>query len=111
VVVGLFADKTLSPSGRRWTPSSSGRLAALAVVATSPARPVAAPAAGPCRVASPRVLVIGLGERAKFAVPQYLKAVGDAVRALRDRPGENRLLTLAELPVKGRDAAGPCARP
>ncbi|MDB6163878.1 MAG: leucyl aminopeptidase, partial [Xanthomonadaceae bacterium] len=54
---------------------------------------------------SPRVLVIGLGERAKFGVPQYIKAVGDAARALRTGPARSALLTLSELDVPGRDMA------
>jgi len=49
--------------------------------------------------------VIGLGEAAKFGVPQYLKAVGDAVRTLRTGPVEHALFTLTEVPVGGRDRA------
>ena len=56
-------------------------------------------------VKSARVLTVGLGDREKFAVPQYLKAVADAVRALRCGPVKNAFITLTELPVKGRDAA------
>jgi leucyl aminopeptidase len=55
-------------------------------------------------VASARVLVIGLGEPAKFAVPQFLKAVADAVRALRTGPVQSAYLTLTDLAVHGRDA-------
>ena len=55
-------------------------------------------------VKSPRVLVVGLGETAKFAVPQYIKAVSDAVRALRTGPAKNVLITLPELDEKRRDA-------
>ena len=56
-------------------------------------------------VAAPRVLVVGLGEPAKFGVPQYLKAVGDAARALKTGPCASALLALTELPVPGRDSA------
>ncbi len=56
-------------------------------------------------VKTPRVLVVGLGEKDKFGVPQYLKAVGDAARALRTGPVKGALFTLAELPVTGRDSA------
>jgi leucyl aminopeptidase len=41
-------------------------------------------------VAAPRVLVIGLGDAGKFGVPQYLKAVGDAARALKTGAGDLR---------------------
>ena len=55
-------------------------------------------------MASPRVLVVGLGDAAKFAVPQYLKAVADAVRFLRSGPVKSATITLTDLPVQGRDA-------
>src|SRR5690606_41932429 len=54
---------------------------------------------------APRVLVIGLGEKSKFAVPQYLKAAADAARALKDGAGASALFTLSELEVAGRDKA------
>jgi leucyl aminopeptidase len=54
---------------------------------------------------APRVLVIGLGEQAKFGVPQYIKAVGDAARALRTGPVKSALFTLSELTVGDRDNA------
>ncbi|NEL81314.1 MAG: leucyl aminopeptidase, partial [Xanthomonas perforans] len=56
-------------------------------------------------VAAPRVLVVGLGEAGKFGVAPYLKAVGDATRALKTGPVGTALLTLTELPVKARDSA------
>ena len=51
------------------------------------------------------MLVVGLGEHAKFGVPQYIKAVGDAARALRNGPVRSATLTLSELAVPGRDPA------
>jgi leucyl aminopeptidase len=56
-------------------------------------------------VAAPRVLVVGLGDAAKFGVPQYIKAVGDAARALKTGAVKSALFTLSEVEVKGRDAA------
>ncbi len=56
-------------------------------------------------VAAPRVLVIGLGEAAKFGVAQYLKAVGDAARALKTGAVGHALFTLSDVPVEGRDRA------
>ncbi|MBJ6982394.1 leucyl aminopeptidase [Luteimonas sp. MC1572] len=106
VVVGAFADKTLAPSARALDEASGGRLSALA------ARGDLDGATGRSTllldlpgVAAPRVLVIGLGEAGKFAVPQYLKAVADAARALKTGPARSALLTLSELEVAGRDAA------
>src|SRR5690606_9582398 len=87
VVVGAYADKTLTPAARALDEASGGRLTALA------ARGDISGATGRTSmlhdvpgVTAPRVLVVGLGESAKFAVPQYLKAIADAVRALRTGP-------------------------
>jgi leucyl aminopeptidase len=105
VVVGAYADGSLGPSAKALDAASNGRLAALV------ARGDVSGKIGRTTllqdldgVACPRVLVVGLGDPEKFAVPQYLKAVGDAVRALRIGPVKHALLTLPELPVKGRDA-------
>jgi leucyl aminopeptidase len=104
IVVGAFTGGALTPAAQSL--DREGRLAALA------ARGDVSGATGRTQmlhdlpgVAAPRVLVVGLGERAKFGVPQYLKAVADAVRALRTGPVKKALLTLTDLPVEGRDAA------
>ncbi len=106
VVVGLFADGTLPGAAAAIDQASGGRLAALV------ARGDVSGKTGRTQllhdlpgITAPRVLAVGLGEQAKFAVPQYLKAVADAVRALRTGPARDALLTLTELPVAGRDAA------
>ncbi|RPE79571.1 leucyl aminopeptidase [Vulcaniibacterium tengchongense] len=106
VVVGAFADDSLSPAAQALDEASGGRIRALLE------RGDASGKTGKTAllhdlpgVAAPRVLVVGLGERAKFGVPQYLKAVGDAARALKSGPVAHALLTLSELPVPGRDAA------
>jgi len=104
VVVGAFSDGTLTPSAQAL--DGEGRLATLL------ARGDISGATGRSLlvhdlpgVSAPRVLVVGLGDPAKFAVPQYLKAVADAVRALRTGAAKSALLTLSELQVRGRDAA------
>ena len=105
LVVGLYADKSLSPAGQAVDSASGGRLAALAergdLSGKTGRSALLQDLPG---VASPRVLVIGLGEKAKFGVPQYLKAIADAVRALRSGPVKTALVSLSELPVNGRDA-------
>ena len=105
LVIGLYADKSLSPTGQAVDAASGGRLAALAergdLSGKTGRSTLLQDLPG---VSSPRVLVIGLGDKAKFAVPQYLKAVGDAVRALRTGPAKAVLISLSELPVNGRDA-------
>lgn len=106
IVVGAFADKSLTPAGQAIDAASGGRLTALlergdisgktGKTALLPDLP---------GVAAARVLVIGLGDAAKFAVPQYLKAVGDAARTLKIGPSASALFTISEVEVKGRDAA------
>ncbi|TWT21221.1 leucyl aminopeptidase [Luteimonas marina] len=104
VVVGAFSDGTLTPAARAL--DGEGRLAALATRGDiSGATGKTLLAHDLPGVAAPRVLVIGLGDRARFGVAQYLKAVADAVRALRTGPVRRVLFTLSELEVKGRDAA------
>ncbi|MBB3275557.1 MULTISPECIES: leucyl aminopeptidase [unclassified Pseudoxanthomonas] len=106
VVVGAYGDKTLTPAAQAIDAASGGRLAALV------ARGDISGKTGKTAllhdlpgVAAPRVLVVGLGEAAKFGVPQYLKAVGDAARTLKAGPSASALFTLAEVEVKDRDAA------
>ncbi len=106
IVIGTYADKTLTATGQALDAASGGRIAALiergdvsgktgkiALLHDLPG------------VTAPRVLVVGLGDAAKFGVPQYLKAVGDAARALKDGAAVNALFALSEAPVAGRDAA------
>jgi leucyl aminopeptidase len=106
VVVGAFADKTLTPAGQAIDAASGGRLAALLERGDLSGRSGKAVLLHDLPgVAAPRVLVIGLGETGKFGVPQYLKAVADTVRALKTGLVARALLTLSEVPVPGRDAA------
>src|SRR5688500_12667447 len=106
IVVGVFADKRLTPAAQALDAASDGRLAALAargdIGGKTGATALLQDLPG---VAARRVLVVGLGEAAKFGVPQYLKAVGDAARALKSGPAAKALFTLSELEVKGRDRA------
>jgi len=105
LVVGVYADKSLSPSAKALDEAGNGRISALLergdISGKTGRTGFLHDVPG---VKSPRVLVVGLGETAKFAVPQYIKAVSDAVRALRTGPAKNVLITLNELAVKGRDA-------
>jgi leucyl aminopeptidase len=106
IVVGAFADATLTPAAQALDAASGGRLKALlergdlsgktgktALLHDLPG------------VAAPRVLVIGLGEPGKYGVPQYLKAVGDAARVLKTGPVASALFTISEVAVAGRDTA------
>ena len=106
IVVGAFADKTLTPAAQAIDKACAGRLTVLAergdVSGKTGKTTLLHDLPG---VSAARVLVIGLGDAAKFGVPQYLKAVGDAARALKSGPGKDALLTLSEVEVKDRDAA------
>ena len=96
IIVGAFADGSLAPAAQAIDAASGGRIAALL------ARGDASGKTGRTAllhdlpgVSAPRVLVIGLGDREKFGTAQYLKAVGDAARALRTGPIANALFTLS----------------
>ena len=106
VVVGAYADGSLTPAAAALDAASDGRIKALI------ARGDIVGKTGKTsllhdlpNVAAPRVLVIGLGDAGKFGVPQYLKAVGDAARALKTGTVGSALFTLGEVAVAGRDAA------
>jgi leucyl aminopeptidase len=106
VVVGAFADGALSPAGQALDAASGGRLSALVARGDLAGKPGAHGLLHDLPgVTAPRVLVVGLGDAGKFGAPQYLKAIGDSVRALKGTPAAKVLLTLTELPVKARDAA------
>lgn len=106
VVVGAFADLSLSPSAQALDTASGGRVAALARRGDLSGKTGAVTLLHDLPgVTAPRVLVVGLGDAARFGVAQYLKAVGDAVRALKTGASRSALCTLVELPVKDRDGA------
>lgn len=106
VVVGAFADNSLTAAGGALDTACGGRLAALLargdISGKTGKTSLLHDLSG---VTAPRVLVVGLGDAGKFGVPQYLKAIGDAARALRAGPVEHALLTLVDVPVSGRDRA------
>ena len=106
IVVGAFADNSLSPAAQAIDQASGGRVRALLergdISGKTGRTALLHDVAG---VAAPRVLVVGLGEPAKFGTAQYLKAVGDAARALRTGPVASALFTLSDLPVGQRDGA------
>jgi leucyl aminopeptidase len=106
LVVGLFADKTLSPTGQAVDTASGGRLTALIergdLSGKTGKTNLLLDLPG---VTATRVLVVGLGDTAKFGAAQYIKAIGDAIRALKEGAATSTTLTLAELAVQDRDTA------
>lgn len=106
IVVGAFADKSLTTAGNALDSASNGRLKALLE------RGDASGKAGKTAlvhdldgVTAPRVLVVGLGDAAKLDAAQYLKAVGAAATALKTGPVAHAVLAIADAPIKGRDGA------
>lgn len=106
LVVGAYADKRLTAAGQAVDAASGGKLSALLqrgdIGGKTGKTTLLHDLPG---VTAPRVLVVGLGEAAKFGVAQYLKAVGDAARTLKIGPVKSALFTLSEVDVKERDAA------
>ncbi len=106
IVVGAYSDKTLTATGQALDAASGGRIAALIergdVSGKTGKTALLHDLPG---VTATRVLVIGLGEPAKFGVPQYIKAAGDAARALKEAAAASVVFTVSEAAVLGRDAA------
>jgi leucyl aminopeptidase len=106
IVVGAYADKTLTATGQALDAASGGRIAALIergdVSGKTGKTALLHDLPG---ITASRVLVIGLGEPAKFGVPQYIKAAGDAARALKDGAAASATFTISEAATLGRDAA------
>ncbi|MEN4904243.1 leucyl aminopeptidase [Luteimonas sp. TWI1416] len=106
LVVGVFADGPLSGAAAAIDTASGGRLSALAQRGDLPGKPGRTTLLHDLPgVTAPRVLAVGLGERTKFGAPQYLRAVGDAIRALKDGTVASAALALADLEVAGHDTA------
>jgi Leucyl aminopeptidase len=111
VVVGLFANGSLSASGSALDTASNGALTRLI------SRGDLSGKAGSTTllhdlpgITAPRVLVVGLGDAAKLNAAGYIKAIGAAIKALKTGAAKRVALTLAELSVPGRDRPGPSAR-
>ena len=106
LVVGAYADGALTPAAAAIDDASGGKLKALLVRGDIEGKTGKTALLHDLPgVAAPRVLVIGLGDAGKFGVPQYIKAVGDAARALKTGVVKTALFTLSEVAVKDRDAA------
>ncbi len=105
IVIGAFNNKTFNAAGAALDAASNGRLTALAergdISGKTGQSILLQDISG---VTASRVLVIGLGEPEKFAVPQFLKAIGDAIRALCSGPVKSAYITLTDLAVKGRES-------
>ncbi|HTA65404.1 MAG TPA: leucyl aminopeptidase [Xanthomonadaceae bacterium] len=105
IVLGIFADGTLSPSGEAVDRAGNGCLRALIergdVSGKSGRTTLLHDLPG---IKAPRALLVGLGETGKFGVAPCLRAIADAVRALKSGASKSALCTLTEIDVPGRDA-------
>ncbi len=106
VVTGVFAPRKLSPSASLIDRVSGGYLSGITRRGDMQGK------AGSTlllhnvpRIASERVLLVGLGREQEFNEQQYLDAVRAAVKALNETGVPEAVLGLAELPVKKRDIA------
>lgn len=106
VVVGLFANGSLSASGSALDTASNGALTRLIsrgdLSGKAGSTTLLHDLAG---ISAPRVLVVGLGEAAKLNAAGYIKAIGSAIKALKTGAAKRVALTLSELAVPGRDNA------
>ncbi len=105
IILGVFADGALSASGEAIDRAGNGRMRAL--IASGDVSGKTGRSAllhGIADIKATRVLLIGLGEAAKFGVSQYLRAIAEGVRALKSGVSKSAVCTLTELDVAGRDA-------
>ncbi|QIK80395.1 leucyl aminopeptidase [Lysobacter sp. HDW10] len=106
LILGVFSDKTFTASGQAVDKASQGKLSALTergdIKGSTGSTAMLFDVEG---VKATRVLVVGLGDADNYGTPQYLKAVGDAARHLRNGAVKTALFTLSEAAPKGRDTA------
>ncbi len=105
LVLGVYADGSLTASTASIDSAADGRIKSLVDrgdIAGKPGR--TAMLLDVAGTSAPRVLLVGLGEKDKFGVPAYQRAISDAVRALKTGPVSHALFTLTELDVPDRDA-------
>src|SRR5690606_23874976 len=106
IIVGIFEEGAPAAAAAAVDERSQGRLAQLVAsgdVSGKPGRStLLLDLPG---VKAPRVLAVGLGKADSFDAAAFVKAAGEAGRALRTGPVRVAYNTLPELPVAGRDGA------
>lgn len=106
VIVGAFADGTLSAAAARIDEASSGTLKRLVANGDITAKLGSSSLLyGLAGTKAGRVLVVGLGEKDKFDAAAFNRAALEAGRALRAMPVASASSWLTELDVPGRDEA------
>ena len=106
LVLGLFHDGSLGAAAHHIDQVSGGAIRRVIASGDASGKPgghtllFALPG-----VRAPRVLLIGLGETAKFNAGGFHRAAHESVRALRNLPIESALSVLTDLDVPGHDLA------
>ena len=106
IVVGVYEDRSLTPSALRIDERSGGALTRLleSSDANGKAGSVAALFHLP-NIVSPRVVLAGLGEQKKLDAAAYYRAVTESARALKSMPIDSALSFLTDVDVPGKDTA------
>ena len=106
VVVGVYADKKLTPAASLIDAASNGALARAGKSGDLPAkRGGTLMLTGVQGVAAERVLVVGLGKHDDLKAKGFAEAVRAAVKALDATGAGNALFTLAEVPIANASLA------
>ncbi len=106
VVVGLYQGGKLTPAAALLDAASGGAISR--VTASGDATGKAGTSTvlfGLAGIASPRVLLVGLGDAAKCDVATFQRAAGEAGRALKAMPIASAHTTLTEAEIPGHDLA------
>ena len=101
VVLGVYAEKELTPAARRVDQSSKGALSAALADLSGKAGSTLLLRGLP-NVAAERVLVVGLGAQAEFGESAYREALRGAANALRELAAKDAALFLVDVKVNGR---------
>jgi leucyl aminopeptidase len=102
VVVGVYADRKLTPAGKALDAATKGALAAAAKRGDLPSkRGGVLMLTGLSGLASDRALVVGLGKADELKAKGFAEVVKAAVKALDVTPAGTALFTLADATVNG----------
>ena len=101
VVLGVYAEKELTPAARRVDQKSRGALKAALADLSGRSGSTLLLRALP-NIAAERVLLVGLGARKEFAEPAYRDAVRAAATALREIGAKDAAFFLVDLKVANR---------
>src|SRR5919106_4503347 len=104
VVLGVYAEKELTPAARRVDQKSRGALKAALADLSAKAGSTLLLRALP-GVAAERVLLVGLGERKEFAETAYREAVRGAANALKELGAKDAAFFLVDTKVSSRSVS------